>query len=298
MRYVAEPGFIPNPYGNDANIRLDLGEVIAISPVLEYDHDHWLDNANPPLPAIKPNEWLIEFAAHPDACLLIDSALANQSISLRLLETLPEFVRLNDVNRKVTLRIFDQSTGMSVAAKIHLHGESGDYLAPIGGHRLPNSFWFEDYGTEHVQGFHYSCYVNGETQFKLPLGPVYIEVTKGFEIRPVRQRFVITAETETIEIGLEHVLAWRQIGWVTADTHVHFLSPQTALLEGEAEGVNVVNLLTSQWGEMFSNLGDFDGRTTIGSKEAGGSGEYLVRVGTENRQHVLDIFHCSGTKGK
>ena len=62
---------------------------------------------------------------------------------------------------------------------------------------------------------------------------------------------------------LERALRWRERGWVTADTHVHFLSPQTALLEGAAEGVNVVNLLASQWGEMFSNVGDFDGRTTL-----------------------------------
>src|SRR5205823_4968025 len=60
-------------------------------------------------------------------------------------------------------------------------------------------------------------------------------------------------------------LAWREQGWVTADTHVHFLSPTTALLEGQAEGVHVVNLLASQWGEMFSNVSDFDGRTTLGA---------------------------------
>ena len=55
-------------------------------------------------------------------------------------------------------------------------------------------------------------------------------------------------------------------GWVTADTHVHFLSPSTALLEGQAEDVHVVNLLASQWGEMFSNVSDFDGRTTLGAR--------------------------------
>ena len=49
----------------------------------------------------------------------------------------------------------------------------------------------------------------------------------------------------------------------------------------------MVNLLVSQWGELFTNIGDFDGKTTLGSKDLGGSGEYLVRVGTENRQHVL-----------
>ncbi|MGY3573057.1 CehA/McbA family metallohydrolase [Bradyrhizobium sp. USDA 4504] len=85
---------------------------------------------------------------------------------------------------------------------------------------------------------------------------------------------------------------------MSSDTHVHFLSPQTALLEGRAEGVNVVNLLASQWGEMFSNIGDFDGRTTLGAKDFGGDGEFLVRVGTENRMQVLGHISLLGYEGK
>ena len=84
---------------------------------------------------------------------------------------------------------------------------------------------------------------------------------------------------------------------MTADTHVHFLSPHSAHLEGAGEGVNVVNLLASQWGELMTNVGDFDGRTTYGSREAGGDGEYLVRVGTENRQHVLGHISLLGYNG-
>jgi hypothetical protein len=85
---------------------------------------------------------------------------------------------------------------------------------------------------------------------------------------------------------------------VTADTHVHFLSPMSALLEGAAEGVNVVNLLASQWGELMTNVGDFDGQNTWGSRENGGDGEYLVRVGTENRQHVLGHISLLGYRGR
>ena len=96
---------------------------------------------------------------------------------------------------------------------------------------------------------------------------------------------------------MEKVLPCERRGWVTADTHVHFLSPATALLEGAAEGVNVINLLASQWGELVTNAGDFDGRTTWGSPEAGGDGEYLVRVGTENRQHVLGHISLLGYGG-
>ena len=59
-----------------------------------------------------------------------------------------------------------------------------------------------------------------------------------------------------------------------------------------------VNLLASQWGEMFSNVSDFDGRTTIGSREFGGDGEFLVRVGTENRMQVLGHISLLGYSGR
>ena len=131
----------------------------------------------------------------------------------------------------------------------------------------------------------------------LPHGKVYVEVSKGFEIRPVRRTFSVGPSTESLQITLEKVLPWRERGWVTADTHVHFLSPSTARLEGAAEGVNIVNLLASQWGELMTNVGDFDGETTFGSKEAGGDGEWLVRVGTENRQHVLGHISLLGYNG-
>jgi hypothetical protein len=47
----------------------------------------------------------------------------------------------------------------------------------------------------------------------------------------------------------------------------------------------------------MTNVGDFDGRTTWGSREAGGDGEYLVRVGTENRQHSMGHISLLGYRG-
>jgi hypothetical protein len=59
----------------------------------------------------------------------------------------------------------------------------------------------------------------------------------------------------------------------------------------------VVNLLASQWGELFTNVGDFDGRTVLGAREFGGDGEFLVRVGTENRQQVMGHISLLGYGG-
>jgi hypothetical protein len=185
-----------------------------------------------------------------------------------------------------------------LAVKLHLHGQAGEYLAPVDRHRIPNPGWFEDYSVDFThRGIHHCTYIPGETVVDLPLGPVYLEISKGFEIRPLRKVIKVTKATQKIDIIVDKVLPWREKGWVTADTHVHFLSPSSALLEGAGEGVNVVNLLASQWGELMTNVGDFDGRTTLGSKETGGDGEYLVRVGTENRQHVLGHISLLGYNG-
>jgi hypothetical protein len=201
--------------------------------------------------------------------------------------------------QRVTLRVRESSSGKLVAARLHAHGAYGEYLAPLDRHRMINTSWFEDYSVDYAaQDLHPCTYIPGETVMDLPLGKVYIEVSKGFEIRPVRKLIWITPETEEVTVEVDRVLRWRERGWVTADTHVHFLSPGSALLEGEGEGVNIVNLLASQWGELVTNVGDFDGRTTWGSKEAGGEGEYLVRVGTENRQHILGHISLLGYKGR
>ena len=198
----------------------------------------------------------------------------------------------------VKLTVVEKGSSNPVAVKLHVHGESGEYLAPNDRHRIPNDEWFEDYSVDFVHaGSHYCNYIPGETVMLLPRGKVYVEVSKGYEIRPVRKVVEVNGSTEEVLIELERVLPWRGRGWVTADTHVHFLSPITALLEGAAEGVNVVNLLASQWGELMTNVGDFDGKSTWGSKEAGGDGEYLVRVGTENRQQTLGHISLLGYEG-
>ncbi len=69
---------------------------------------------------------------------------------------------------------------------------------------------------------------------------------------------------------------------MTADTHVHFISPSTALLQAAAEDVDLVNLLATQWADLFTNVTDLP----WGSM-ADPSGRRIVVVGTENRQNVL-----------
>ncbi|MFB3902627.1 MAG: CehA/McbA family metallohydrolase [Acidobacteriota bacterium] len=281
-----------------STVRLDMGQVISAQPRFLYPNSQWADTYNNKVPEVSKDQVLIEYAAHPDARFHL---AGGQIIPVSEVAAAPSGALLAPVApalKRVKIRVVEKGGKKPVAVKLHVHGESGECLPPVDRQRLPSSRFFEDYTPEFQHMARHRCvYIPGETIIDLPLGNVYLEVSKGFEIKPVRQVVQVGPNTDVIEMPLEKVLRWREEGWVTADTHVHFLSPPTALLEGAAEGVNVVNLLASQWGELMTNVGDFDGKTTYGTMESGGDGEWLVRVGTENRQHVLGHISLLGYRG-
>jgi hypothetical protein len=294
-------------HGSLQQIKLDLGQVISGTARSIYPNDDWHQPYNNQNPKTSPDEVLVEYCAHPEACFHLPGGRLIPVANMVAGRSGEDLLVVKPQNQRVTLRVVDRGSKTPVPVKLHVHGEWGEILVPVDRHRIANPAWFEDYSVDFVHGGdwygnstnpHHCTYIPGETRIDLPLGKVYLEISKGFEIRPVRQVFKVTPDTDEIVIEIERVLPWRQRGWVTADTHVHFLSPMTALLEGSAEGVNVVNLLASQWGELMTNVGDFDGQTTWGSRQAGGDGEYLVRVGTENRQHVMGHISLLGYGGR
>ncbi|MFT5366884.1 MAG: hypothetical protein ACI8V2_001834 [Candidatus Latescibacterota bacterium] len=299
LRLALPGGAKLNRLGELEDVDIDLGTVISARAVLHYDADRWLGDAVDVQPERSETEVVVEYVAHPQAKMYvgIDNDKNPPWVVYDLVNKQGDVVEVNAAHRPVTLKVVDKETGRPVSVRLHLHGEAGEYLPPKGYHRKVNGNWFEDNYGEHVNGRNQYCYILGECVADLPLGEVFVEITKGYEMDPIRQKIEIKADTDEITFELDHVLKWRQAGWVTADTHVHFLSPQTAKLEGEGEGVNVVNLLASQWGEMFSNVSDFDGKTTIGAKDFGGDGEFLVRVGTENRMQVLGHISLLGYSG-
>jgi hypothetical protein len=78
--------------------------------------------------------------------------------------------------------------------------------------------------------------------------------------------------------------------WFSGDTHVHFLGATGAHGEAQGEDLNVVNLLQSQWGSLFTNAED-----PLGLSASRG-GRTLVYVSQENRQHLLGHLTLLGLK--
>ena len=203
--------------------------------------------------------------------------------------------RLEALGRKrqwMQVRVLDAATGEPTPARIHISGSRGEYIAPYGHHAVVNPGWFMDYGADVIAGGRQYAYVNGEFSTDLPVGDLYVEIVKGFEYQPTRTKVSVKPGQRVLELTIGRVADWRSQGWVTADTHVHFISPHTAWLQGQAEGVNVVNLLASQWGRLFTNVGDITGR--VGVVE----GDTVVYVGTENRNHMLGHISMLGTQGQ
>ncbi|MDQ6854308.1 MAG: CehA/McbA family metallohydrolase [Actinomycetota bacterium] len=192
----------------------------------------------------------------------------------------------------IEAKVVDSATGERTPARVHFRTLDGRYIPPYGHRHEVNDAWFEDYGADLILGDTAYAYVDGKFEIELPVGDVLVEVVKGFEYTPTRSRVSIAPGQTHLALEIGRAVDLRAAGWVSADTHVHFVSPETAWLMGQAEGVNVVNLLAAQWGELFTNIADYTGDLSSVSRR-----DTLVWVGTENRQHLLGHLSLLGKRG-
>ena len=207
---------------------------------------------------------------------------------------LSNYYRLEVLGRQwqwMQVRVIDNSTGSPTPVRVHFSGPRGEYIAPYGHHAQINPGWFMDYGADVTVGGRNYAYVDGEFTTEMPVGDVYVEICKGFEYAPIRRKLTIRPGQEVLELTIDRSADWRKAGWVTADTHVHFISPHTAALQAQGEGVNVVNLLATQLGRLFTSVGDIRGRVNVLEDDT------IVFVGTENRHHMLGHMSMLGTQG-
>ena len=146
---------------------------------------------------------------------------------------------------KKTFRILDEK-GMQTAARVRISQNDSVYYAPDG-HTI--DFPFTNYGgdviLDHGRRF---AYVNGLFSIVLPAGAVIrIEIVKGFAYKIYNDSIIVSATPEAIDIRLEKWFEFPGETWMSGDVHVHHIDPETALLEMQAEDLNVCNILTSDF---------------------------------------------------
>ena len=155
-----------------------------------------------------------------------------------------------DARSSTTVRILD-NIGQPTAARVRFTDLKGSYFAPenhssefpITSAGVPESNE-QDVMMDKNRRF---AYVDGSFTIDLPPGKVRIEVLKGF----LYQIYDDTVEISDIEgpfdIQLEKWFEEPEDNWYSGDVHVHFINPESALLEMKAEDLNVCNVLISDF---------------------------------------------------
>ena len=194
----------------------------------------------------------------------------------------------------VHVTVVDDETGRPVPCRVHFRSPDGAAYQPHGHHHQVNSnlgTWHVDVGGDVRLGHITYAYIDGTCQGWLPRGEVVVDVARGYEYEPLRTKVRIEPGQRELTLRLRRWIDMNARGWYSGDTHVHFLSQQGAHVESQGEDLNVVNLLQSQWGALFTNTEEFTGQASVAD-----GGSNIVYVTQENRQHVLGHLTLLGLK--
>ena len=194
----------------------------------------------------------------------------------------------------VNVEVVDADTGQTIPCRVAFHSPEGVPYAPHGHHAPVYSnqpTWNMDIGGDVTLGQIAYAYIDGTCQGWLPRGRVLVDVARGYEYEPIRTWVNIEPGQQHLRLELKRWIDMKSEGFYSGDTHVHFLSAQGSLTEAQAEDLNVVNLLQSQWGHLFTNTEEFTGRPHISRDK-----ETIVYVSQENRQHMLGHLSLLGLK--
>jgi len=206
-------------------------------------------------------------------------------------------VRLEVVDRGrnwTHVTVLDVDTGKPVPCRVHFRSPEGIPYQPHGHHPhllSDQGTWHIDVGGDVKLGQITYAYIDGKCQGWLPRGEVLVDIARGFEYEPLRQRVTLQPGQRELVLHLRRIANMNARRWFSGDTHVHFLGTQGAHREAQGEDLDVVNLLQSQWGHLYTNTEDFTGQPSISR-----DGESIVYCTQENRQHILGHLTLLGLK--
>jgi hypothetical protein len=204
-------------------------------------------------------------------------------------------LELLDTGRNwVRTTVVDEETGEIVPCRIHFRSPQGLPYQPHGHHNRVNAnmdTWHIDVGGDLRLGNISYAYIDGTCQGWLPRGEVLVDVARGFEYEPLREQVTIAPGQQELTLRLKRWCNMNAQRWFSGDTHVHFLSTQGSYTEARSEDLNVVNLLLSQWGHLFTNTEEF-----TGGESRSHDGRTIVYASQENRQHLLGHLTLLGLR--
>ena len=300
---LTDPADAEKPF--DVDVDVDRGSATYVHPLpeasaeefIEDTHKGWGEEQN-----VGSSPAYVEISATPSATVTVKSGSGpvgkvNWGEVQGKGEVATDKVRVQLMDRGknwVHVTVVDDDTGEPIPCRVHFRSPEGIPYQPHGHHNHVNSnlaSTHNDIGGDLRMGQITYAYIDGTCQGWLPRGDVIVDVARGFEYEPLRARVRIEPGQRELSLRLKRWTDMNAQGWYSGDSHVHFLSTQGAHLESSAEDLNVVNLLQSQWGSLFTSTEEFTGSPSLSR-----SGDNIVYVSQENRQHFLGHMSLWGLK--
>ena len=299
---LTDPKDAQKPF--DLDVEVDRGDTTYVHPLPEASTEEFLDDS------IKG--WGQERNASSSPAYVEVSAVPSATMTVKqdgeevgkvkwgeveekgAVETPRVRVELIDPGKNwVHVTVVDD-TGKPVPCRVHFRSPEGVPFQPYGHHNQVNSnldSWHSDVGGDLRLGHITYAYIDGTCQGWLPRGEVIVDIARGFEYEPLRTRVTIEPGQRELTLRIKRWIDMNAQRWYSGDSHVHFLSSQGAHTEAQGEDLDVVNLLQSQWGSLFTNTEDFTGAPSVSQ-----SGDSIVYVGQENRQDFMGHMILWGLK--
>jgi hypothetical protein len=184
----------------------------------------------------------------------------------------------------IVISLSDADTGMPVYARVHIADEHSEYWPPRGHQKVIPTRLNEAVGGDVQLGDQTYAYVKPEFTADLPPGKYQITAAKGMEYIPVSASFSIEGGKKNKALDLQ-ISRWANMeakGWYAGDNHTHFLNDYNALLEIEAEGLNVINVLATKWGQLITQVNNITGAPSSVSRP-----RRIVYYNEESRHRFL-----------
>ena len=183
----------------------------------------------------------------------------------------------------VDLSLRDKKTDEALFARVRITDQQGEYWPPRGHQKYILTGFREDIGRDIKLDTKTYAYVKPNFTVELPLGKYEMEVVKGIEYTPVKIAFEVKENTRApIVVKLNRLINMKSKGWYSGDTHVHFYNAHNALLDMQAEGLNVVNVLATKWGELMTDV-----ESVIGAPSPVSLADRVVYFNEETRHGFL-----------
>ena len=200
--------------------------------------------------------------------------------------------------QNVHIRVNDAATGQPTPVRLRVTDEAGSYFAPFGHAAEFPTGRGEAVGRDVLVGHERWAYIDGACEMAVTPGRLLVAIEKGPHFRPIRETVELPPGKMSLRFAIERTET-RQAGHYAGDMRVHSISPHAALLEAQAEDLDVVQILAAVTPLLardghscltFPNLESFSGQGSILERDG-----RLVIVGTLNSHPVLGslaLYHC------